>query len=73
MERALTKQGYEVQTSSSGEKALQILKEKDFDLVLVDLYLKGEMNGFELMSWLNENKPHLEKIVLSEQQRYRMW
>ena len=65
MERALTKQGYEVQTSSSGEKALQILKEKDFDLVLVDLYLKGEMNGFELMSWLNENKPHLEKIVLS--------
>lgn len=65
MDRVLTKQGYEVQTCSSVEKAVQILKESDFDLILIDLYLKGKMNGFELMSWINENKPYIIKIVLS--------
>ncbi|HOV32655.1 MAG TPA: SpoIIE family protein phosphatase [Candidatus Hydrogenedens sp.] len=65
MDKILTKQGYEVQVCISAEKAVQILKESDFDLVLVDLYLKGRLNGFELMLWINENKPYLVEIVLS--------
>ncbi|HOK09431.1 MAG TPA: SpoIIE family protein phosphatase [Candidatus Hydrogenedens sp.] len=65
MERVLTKRGYDVQTCRSGEEAIKILSEHEFDIVLIDLYLQGDMSGFGLMSWLNENKPHIIKIVLS--------
>lgn len=65
MERVLTSRGYDVQTCKSAEMAISILKQQNFDIVLIDLYLEGKMDGFALMSWLNENKPHLIKIVLS--------
>lgn len=65
MERVLTSHGYDVQSCKSAELAISILIQQDFDLVLIDLYLEGKMDGFALMSWLNENKPHLIKIVLS--------
>ncbi len=65
MERVLTSRGYDVKTCKSAETATSILTQQDFDLILIDLYLEGKINGFELMSWLNENKPYLVKIVLS--------
>lgn len=65
MERVLTNRGYEVQSCKSAESAISTLTQQDYDLVLIDLYLEGEMDGFALMSWLNENKPHLIKMVLS--------
>jgi len=65
MERVLTNREYNVQCCKSAENAISILTQQDFDLVLIDLYLEGSMDGFGLMSWLNDNKPYLTKIVLS--------
>ncbi len=46
--RLLKKLGYQVvEIVSSGEKAIQIAAEKQPDLVLMDIVIKGQMNGIE--------------------------
>lgn len=44
--RLLEKKGYEVQTASSGEEAVKIFQNKQFDLVLSDIRMPG-LNGVE--------------------------
>jgi two-component system, sensor histidine kinase and response regulator len=41
--------GYEVTIASSGSQALSVLKNSEFDLVVLDLYL-DDMTGFEVMA-----------------------
>ena len=45
---ALTMKGYEVLTAGSADEALRVLKEKQVDLVLLDLNMPGK-NGFALL------------------------
>ncbi len=45
--RLLTVQGYEVETSSSGEAAIAIIERKQPDLILLDVHLPG-IGGFEI-------------------------
>lgn len=51
--RLLSSQGFEVVTAASGEKALAIAEERDFDIVICDLSLPG-MSGMEVMSKLTD-------------------
>jgi CheY-like chemotaxis protein len=41
---------------ASGEDAISIVSEKDPDLILMDIRLKGELNGIETMSLIRETK-----------------
>lgn len=43
----LTKNGYRVKTAGSGEEALELVKESDYDLIILDLMLPG-VDGFDI-------------------------
>ena len=53
--RKLTKLGYTiVEIVSSGESAIQIAQEKQPDLVLMDIVIKGEMDGIEAAAQISK-------------------
>jgi len=60
----LMKAGAEVSTASSGEEALEILKQEDFDVVVSDGRMPGAVNGIDLFEWVLKNKPELRGRVM---------
>jgi signal transduction histidine kinase len=54
LSRNLKKQGYLTQLAENGQKALDILKTKHFDLVLLDMMMP-EMNGYEVLQILKSD------------------
>ncbi|NET23735.1 MAG: response regulator [Okeania sp. SIO1H5] len=55
---------YDVVTFSSAPKALEWLKENEFDLVISD-YLMPEMDGMTFLSKVREVKPDIPRIILT--------
>ena len=51
----LKKDNYEVITASTGDEALEKIKEPDIDLILLDLMLPG-VNGFDILKELKETE-----------------
>ena len=49
---------------NSGEEALKMINEKNFDAIVSDMRMPG-MNGAQLMNVLAENHPELIRIILS--------
>lgn len=60
----LSLQGYHTVGFTSGEQAVQALKEQDFDLLLTDLMMPG-MDGIELLRAGLGIDPHLVGIVMT--------
>ncbi len=60
----LQDEGYETLTSSSGESALRLIRQKRFDLVLTDLNLTG-MTGVELLSEILRADPTVAVIIIT--------
>jgi len=58
----LKKEGYDVSTASDGMKALQALKKKNFDLLLLDIWMP-KMTGLGLIGTLHGEK-HIPKIIV---------
>lgn len=58
--------GYDVAKAMDGEQALQLVKEKDFDLILLDIQLPG-MDGLELLGMIKdmESKRDIPVIALT--------
>lgn len=56
--------GYHVTTCESGEVALEILPNKQFDLVLTDLQMPG-MDGLVLLSRIKFNYPDLPVVIIT--------
>ena len=55
IQMSLKKMGYSVVgAASSGEKALEILKEKKPDIILMDIMLKGKMSGIDTAEAVKE-------------------
>lgn len=51
----LTKNGYRVKTASSGEEALDLVKDNDYDLIILDLMLPG-VDGFDITKIIKADK-----------------
>lgn len=49
---------------SCGEDALEIVKEKDFDLIFLDIYMPG-INGFETLEEIRKIKPQQKVIIMT--------
>jgi two-component system response regulator PilR (NtrC family) len=60
----LTSEGYEVDISPNGEKALKNHPAKEFDLVLLDLLMPG-MDGIEVLKRLKKTDPFVVVIIIT--------
>src|SRR5579864_2421044 len=60
----LRDEGYKAETSESGEAALEVLKKRDFEVVLLDIWLPG-MDGLELLQKIREMDEAPEVIIIS--------
>jgi DNA-binding NtrC family response regulator len=60
----LNDDGYEVQTASSGEQALDTLREEAFNIVISDLRMAGR-SGLDILRWLRDTSPETEMIILT--------
>lgn len=58
--------GFQIEVASDGESALRILKEKQFDLLVLDIVLPG-LTGFELLRNIrnHEKLKSLQVLILS--------
>jgi len=64
LEGLLTDAGYDVVTAGSGEEALRILEQSDFDVILTDLVMPG-MDGNDLVHRAKERDPEQEIVVVT--------
>lgn len=64
LERLLVRSNYCVETASSAEAAIEILRTKPFDIVLSDMLMTG-MDGIALMRHISHTHPHLPIIVIT--------
>ena len=55
LERVLSRPGLEILTASTGNDALALILEHDFDLVLLDVQMP-DMDGFELAKIIKNDK-----------------
>lgn len=60
----LRKTGYDVKTVHNGKKALQEIKESNFDVVITDIRMEG-MDGIELLGAIKETNPTLPVIIMT--------
>lgn len=56
--------GYQVETAEEKDKALNILKERDFSLLILDLRLPGG-NGIDLLRQARARQPQLKGIIIT--------
>jgi diguanylate cyclase (GGDEF)-like protein/PAS domain S-box-containing protein len=65
----LEKQGYIVHKAESGERALEMLRTLDIDLVLLDLLMPG-IDGYEVLCQIKNNPEwhHIAVIIISAQE-----
>ncbi|MEP6729313.1 MAG: response regulator [bacterium] len=62
--RLLVRAGYEVVVAASGSDARQILESQSVDLVISDLRMPGEMDGYDLLKWMEVERPELARHAL---------
>ncbi|MBK7862461.1 MAG: response regulator [Archangiaceae bacterium] len=62
--RRLLRKEFEVETAESGAQALELLAQKQFDLVLSDFRMP-EMNGAELLAEVRTRQPMALRLMLS--------
>ena len=63
--RDLNALGYEALEADSPDAARSALEADTVDAVILDLFIEGEDDGFQLLSWIRERYPRLPVSVLS--------
>ena len=63
-EKILGEAGHQVKTTLSAKKALDILKEDPFDIVITDIKMP-EMSGMELLNIIKKEHPDITVIVIT--------
>lgn len=61
----LTELGYSVETAQSGEKAVEYLKTKSADLVILDMIMDPGIDGHETYRRINQMRPDQKVIIAS--------
>jgi DNA-binding response OmpR family regulator len=64
--RILQRAGYEVMTAESGEMALSLIADTEFDLIYMDLRMPG-MAGLEVLKIVHASQPNLPVILFTAQ------
>ncbi len=50
--------------AKNGSRAMEILKQKEFDVVVLDVKMPG-VGGIETLKWIKINQPRVEVIMLT--------
>ncbi len=58
------REAYEITTANDGETALSLLKEDNFDLVVLDIRLPG-ISGLDVLMKIKEDKPSTKVIIMT--------
>ncbi len=64
LEYILEKMGYKVMSVSSGDRAIEVLEQISFDLVITDLKMK-KTDGMEVLNKTRELQPYTEVIMIT--------
>ncbi len=64
LEIMLEKEGYTVETTADGRKAIEKIESKPFDLAIVDIQMPV-MNGIEVLKRINEKKTDTTAIMIT--------
>ena len=64
LEIMLRKEGYEVTCAEDGQKGLEVIKKKSFDLVISDLQMPN-MTGIEMLRQVRDNDPNLLFMMIT--------
>ena len=64
LEERLETRGLKVNTATSGEDALALIDDRNFDAIVLDLAMPG-IDGIETLRLLKEKNPDLEIIMLT--------
>ena len=64
LQQKLIHEGYEVETTPSGEEGLNLIREDGFDLVLLDLRLPG-MDGVQVLQEIKKLEKEIAVVVLT--------
>lgn len=62
--REILKEEFDTFTATSGDEALQLLKDQSFDLVITNLMMP-KMDGFELLTIIKKKYPKIRVILVS--------
>ena len=60
----LETRGFKSEAAFSGEEALVLLEQRDFDVIILDVVMPGK-DGIETLQEIKSNKPLTEVIMLS--------
>lgn len=64
-EETLRLEGYDVSSASSGEEALDRLRDATFDLILLDLRLGGRIDGLRVLEAVRWRWPNTAVVILT--------
>lgn len=64
LQPSLEKKGYEVEIFTESMKALQRLREREFDIVITDLKMEG-VDGMQILAEVKQRSPRTEVIVIT--------
>ena len=62
--KVIKSNGLEADTASSGEQALALLTQREYELLLLDINMKG-MDGFEVIQTIRRNGLKIPIIIVS--------
>ncbi|MGB9773739.1 MAG: response regulator [Bacteroidota bacterium] len=60
----LKNEGYIVETAADGDEAIKIVKQRKFDLALLDIKLP-RVDGFQVLQYLKKEHPVIKVIMLT--------
>jgi len=64
LSKALSKQGYQVDLASNGEQALEMGRQKSYDLAVLDIKMPG-LSGLDLLSRFQEERPDTLVVIMT--------
>jgi DNA-binding NtrC family response regulator len=64
LSKLLSLMDFKTETANCGEKALQVMKNKSFDLIITDINMPG-MSGMDLLKQVKAKDPHLPVIIIT--------
>ena len=65
LKKILDTKGYQTFTAANSQEAFELIAETDFNLILMDLLLKGDKNGVELFKEIKKANPNVKAMLFT--------